>query len=42
MRNITAQELSWLAEFMEIQGKNGIAESYRSEEEDLQYEMNQD
>ena len=42
MRNITAQELSWLEEFMRNQGKEGLANSYKSEEEELQREMNTD
>ncbi len=42
MRNITAQELKWLEEFMRSQNKEGLANSYASEEEDLQNEMNRD
>ena len=42
MRNITAQELVWLEQFMREQGKEGLANSYKSEEEELQTEMNRD
>ena len=42
MRNITAQELDWLEQFMREQNKIGLADSYKSEEEDLQMEMNND
>jgi hypothetical protein len=42
MRYITAQELVWLEQYMHEQGKEGLAESYRSEEEDLQAEHNRD
>jgi hypothetical protein len=39
MRNITAQELKWLEEFMREQGKEAIADSYKQEEEELQIEF---
>lgn len=42
MRNITAQELKWLEQFMREQGKNSLADSYKSEEEELQIEMDRD
>jgi hypothetical protein len=42
MRNITAQELKWLEEFFRERVQNGLADSYKSEEEDLQNEMNRD
>ena len=42
MRNITSQELNWLEQFMRNQGKEAIADSYKSEREDLQREMNKD
>lgn len=40
MRNITAQELLWLEQFMREQNKIALADSYKQEEEELQSEMN--
>ena len=42
MRNITAQELVWLEQFMREQGKEGLANSYKSEQFELQAELNRD
>ena len=42
MRNVTAQELKWLEQFMREQGKIGLAESYKNEENEQQMEANND
>lgn len=42
MRQITAQELKWLEQFMREKGEQGLANKYCQEENELQNEMNRD